>query len=95
MTKVLCVGTAVIDFVFHLEYLAFLPKKHWTEDAAIAGGGCAANAAVAVSRLGGKRTLRTSDIMEGNPHSGAEVLTSDRTAIITHLWCTRLIASGE
>jgi len=57
MTKVLCVGSAVIDFVFHLEALPCLPQKYGTEDAALVGGGCAANAAVAVARLGGEALL--------------------------------------
>jgi len=57
MAKVLCVGSAVIDFVFHLEELPRLPQKYGTHDAAIVGGGCAANAAVAVVRLGGSAVL--------------------------------------
>ena len=57
MAKVLCVGSAVIDFVFHLETLPDLPQKYGTEDALLVGGGCAANASVAVARLGGEAVL--------------------------------------
>ncbi|GGD31010.1 PfkB family carbohydrate kinase [Sinisalibacter lacisalsi] len=57
MAKVLCVGSAVIDFVFHLETLPRQPRKYGTEEAAVVGGGCAANAAVAVARLGGRAVL--------------------------------------
>ena len=57
MTKVLCVGAAVVDFVFYLPQLPSRPEKYGTEDARIVGGGCAANAAVAVARLGGHAML--------------------------------------
>ncbi|MEP2531404.1 PfkB family carbohydrate kinase [Shimia sp.] len=57
MNKVLCVGAAVVDFVFHLETLPDKAEKYGTESAAIVGGGCAANSAVAVSRLGGEAIL--------------------------------------
>ena len=57
MPKVLCVGSAVMDFVFHLDTLPCAPMKYGTEDALMVGGGCAANAAVAVARLGGSAVL--------------------------------------
>lgn len=57
MTKVLCVGAAVVDFVFQLPELPDRAEKYGTESASLVGGGCAANAAVAVSRLGGKAIL--------------------------------------
>lgn len=57
MAKVLCVGSAVVDFVFHLETLPERPRKYGTEDATMVGGGCAANASVAVVRLGGEAVL--------------------------------------
>lgn len=57
MAKVLCIGSATIDFVFHLAALPCLPQKYGTENARIVGGGCAANAAVAVVRLGGEAVL--------------------------------------
>lgn len=57
MAKLLCVGSATIDFVFHLETLPSLPQKYGTEHALMVGGGCAANAAVAAVRLGGEAVL--------------------------------------
>ncbi len=55
MTRILCVGAAVVDFVFHLPALPDKPEKYGTEDAEIVGGGCAANAALAIARLGGEK----------------------------------------
>lgn len=57
MNTILCVGAAVVDFVFHLEQLPLKAEKYGTETAAIVGGGCAANAAVAIARLGGQAVL--------------------------------------
>ncbi len=57
MARVLCVGIAVVDFVFRLDALSDKPEKMRASDAEIVVGGCAANAAIAVSRLGGKAML--------------------------------------
>ncbi len=57
MTRVLCVGAAVIDFVFYLDEFPTNAEKYGTEKATIVGGGCAANSAVAVARLGGSPVL--------------------------------------
>jgi sulfofructose kinase len=57
MARVLCVGSSVIDFVFRLDVLPTRPEKLRAADARIVGGGCAANAAVAVARLGGEAWL--------------------------------------
>lgn len=57
MPKILCVGAAVVDFVFHLPDLPTAAEKYGTESAAIVGGGCAANAAVAIARMGGQAVL--------------------------------------
>ncbi|PIV73134.1 MAG: sugar kinase [Rhodobacteraceae bacterium CG17_big_fil_post_rev_8_21_14_2_50_65_11] len=57
MTQVLCVGAAVLDFVFHLDTLPDRAEKYGTETAEVVGGGCAGNAAVAVARLGGHAVL--------------------------------------
>lgn len=57
MSTVLCVGAAVADFVFHLDTLPTAAEKYGTEEASVVGGGCAANAAVAVARLGGNAVL--------------------------------------
>ena len=57
MPTVLAAGAAVVDFVFQLDEAPSRSEKHRARDAAIVGGGCAANAAVAVARLGGKAVL--------------------------------------
>ncbi len=57
MARVLCVGSAVVDFVFRLVELPTRPEKLRAQDARMVGGGCAANAAVAVARLGGEAWL--------------------------------------
>lgn len=57
MARVLCVGSSVVDVVFRLDTLPTRPEKLRARDARIVGGGCAANAAVAVARLGGEAML--------------------------------------
>jgi len=67
MTTILIAGVAVIDFVFLLDAMPRRAEKYRARDAAITGGGCAANAAVAVARLGGiaKLSARLGDDMVG------------------------------
>lgn len=57
MTTVLCVGVAVLDFVFQLEELPTSAEKFVAESADMVGGGCAANASVSIARLGGHVVL--------------------------------------
>lgn len=57
MATVFSFGIAVIDIVFHLEQLPVGDSKHFTRKRDLIGGGCAANAAVTISRLGGKAML--------------------------------------
>lgn len=57
MTTILTVGVAVIDIVMSIDALPRTPEKFRARDAAIVGGGCAANAAAAVARLGGRALL--------------------------------------
>ena len=57
MTAVFVVGVAVIDFVLFVDAMPRKAEKYRAREAAIVGGGCAANAAVAVSRLGGTAML--------------------------------------
>jgi sulfofructose kinase len=59
MTGVLCVGIATQDFVFGLETLPTTAEKHRARELAVVGGGIAANAAVAVARLGARSMLAT------------------------------------
>ncbi|MCB1338132.1 MAG: sugar kinase [Maritimibacter sp.] len=57
MATVLCVGLATLDFVFRLDALPDRPRKYQAETARMVGGGGAANAAVAIARLGGAAIL--------------------------------------
>lgn len=57
MSRVLCVGHAVQDYVFHLPELPRHPEKYRARDFACVGGGPAATAAVAIVRLGGSAQL--------------------------------------
>jgi sulfofructose kinase len=57
MAAVFVVGAALVDFVFSLEEFPNGGEKYRAKDACIVGGGCAANAAVAIARLGGEANL--------------------------------------
>lgn len=57
MPIILCAGVAVIDFVFHLDEMPRRAEKYRATDAAMTGGGNAANASVGVARLGGNARL--------------------------------------
>jgi sulfofructose kinase len=59
MSGVFCIGIAVLDFVYGLETLPTRAEKHRARDLAVVGGGLAANAAVAVARLGGQAWMAT------------------------------------
>ena len=53
MSDVLVIGVAVVDFVFAVGTLPDRAAKYRAQGAEVVGGGCAANAAVAIARLGG------------------------------------------
>jgi len=55
--RVMVVGSATVDYVFQVQNLPEGGAKFAAEAVDIVGGGCAANAAVAVARLGGKPQL--------------------------------------
>ncbi|MEM9014734.1 MAG: PfkB family carbohydrate kinase [Pseudomonadota bacterium] len=59
MARVLCVGQAVVDYVFYVDQTPRQAVKYSAEKFEIVGGGPAANAAVAVQRLGGNAMLAT------------------------------------
>ncbi|MGL5361299.1 MAG: PfkB family carbohydrate kinase [Bosea sp. (in: a-proteobacteria)] len=59
MTGVFCIGIAVLDYVYGLDAIPSKPEKHRARDLAVIGGGLAANASVAVARLGGRSWLAT------------------------------------
>ena len=53
MTRILCAGIATLDQVFALDAMPTVPEKYRAADLVVTTGGTAANAAVAVARLGG------------------------------------------
>lgn len=57
MAHVFVSGLAAVDFVFRLDTLPKEPEKYKAQGVSIVGGGGAANAAVAVARLGGQASL--------------------------------------
>lgn len=57
MTRILVAGVAVVDFVFQVDTMPADANKYRARDAMIVGGGCAANAAVAIARHGGEALL--------------------------------------
>jgi sulfofructose kinase len=59
MAKVLCVGIATLDHVYAVESVPRRGEKYRAHDLLVAGGGTAATAAHAISRLGGKAMLAT------------------------------------
>ena len=59
MARVLCIGIAVLDFVFAVDAMPARAQKYRAKDLAVVGGGIAANAAVTVARLSGAAALAT------------------------------------
>lgn len=75
MVQLLFIGIAVLDYVFHVDEIPTEPVKHRARDLGVVGGGLAANAAVAASRLGGKVFFATrlgDDLTAGEIVSGLE-----------------------
>ncbi|HCQ66183.1 MAG TPA: sugar kinase [Rhodobacteraceae bacterium] len=59
MAEILVLGMAVADFVFAMDQLPDRAAKYRANTVETVGGGCAANAAVAIARLGGVAHLAT------------------------------------
>lgn len=57
MKKILVCGLAVVDFLFEVEAMPGSAEKYIAQHASAVGGGGAANAAVAISRLGAHAML--------------------------------------
>ena len=55
--RILCTGILVLDEVFHVEAIPARDTKVEAKDFFVVNGGCAANAAVAIARLGGRAML--------------------------------------
>ena len=52
--RVICLGVATLDQIFRVDYIPPAPAKVRATEFIVTGGGMAANAAVAVQRLGGE-----------------------------------------
>jgi sulfofructose kinase len=59
MASVLCIGIAVLDYVFQVEDMPVRAEKYRSQQMKTVGGGIAANASVAVARQGGRSLLIT------------------------------------
>src|SRR5215471_20673824 len=57
MKRILCAGIIVLDEVFRVASFPLPDGKTQAQDFFVVNGGCAANAAVAVARLGGRAAL--------------------------------------
>jgi sulfofructose kinase len=57
MPTILCAGSAVLDHVYRLDSFPLPGTKNKAQGFALVGGGCAANEAVAIARLGGQARL--------------------------------------
>lgn len=68
MTKILCVGIATLDCIFTVSNIPTSADKFIASACQWVVGGCAANAALAIQRLGGKAYLSTQigDDLAGN-----------------------------
>jgi sulfofructose kinase len=55
--RILCVGIAVLDEIFRVDEFPAADAKVQATDFRAVGGGCAANAAVAIARLGGEASF--------------------------------------
>jgi sulfofructose kinase len=71
MTSVLCVGIATLDFIYAVKEMPKTAEKHPADRLVIVSGGIAANAAVAIARLGGGAVLAS---RIGDDVPGAEIL---------------------
>ncbi|MGL4324214.1 MAG: PfkB family carbohydrate kinase [Beijerinckiaceae bacterium] len=70
---VICVGIAVQDHVFGLSRMPVAAEKYRAQSLEIVGGGIAANAAVAIARLGGRASLAT---RLGDDSTGRDIVTA-------------------
>lgn len=68
MTRVLCIGIAVVDFVFRYPELPRGPGKHIADGMVAVLGGMAANGAAAAAKLGADAALMTRLGEDANGH---------------------------
>jgi sulfofructose kinase len=86
--RVLCVGIAVEDFIFRMDKFPTPGTKAVVEEFVVTGGGCAANAAIVIARLGGQARFSgplgddpmSDRIVAGMAREGVDVAHVARTA---------------
>jgi len=103
MTCVYVVGVAVVDYVFTVADFPSGAEKYRAEHATVVGGGCGANAAVAITRLGGTALLAAR--LGGDPvgeailsdlrREGVDVSHCDRTGEISSFSSVLVNGEGE
>jgi sulfofructose kinase len=81
--NLLAVGVAVIDIVMNVDEIPTRAEKYRANDAIIVGGGCAANAASAITRLGANCTLAT---RLGQDHIGDMIIAGLKKEQINCQW---------
>jgi sulfofructose kinase len=85
---VLCTGIAVEDYIFRVDRFPTPGTKGVVEDFVVTGGGCAANAAIAIARLGGRARFAgplgddpmSNRIVAGMVAAGVDVAQVERVA---------------
>ena len=85
---VLCAGIAVVDFMFRVDRFPTPGTKSMAREFFLTGGGCAANAAIAIARLGGEARFcgPVGDdefggrVLEGLVKSGVDISAASRVA---------------
>jgi sulfofructose kinase len=86
--RVLCIGIAVEDFIFRMDRFPTPGTKGVVEEFVVTGGGCAANAAITIARLGRQARFAgplgddpmSDRIVEGMAREGVDVAHVARTA---------------
>jgi sulfofructose kinase len=85
---ILCAGIAVLDFIFRVERFPTADAKVPMLEFLITGGGCAANAAIAIALLGGSARFsgplgadaHGARVLEGLAHAGVDTAGAVRVA---------------
>ena len=76
--RILCAGIIVLDEVFRVEEFPQPDGKVQANGFFVVNGGCAANAAVAIARLGGRRRAGRSDGRTGRRRRATATACSKR-----------------
>jgi len=89
--RILCTGIIVLDEVFRVEEFPQPDGKVQAKEFFVVNGGCAANAAVAIARLGGRASLAgPMGGPEGEDDNGDRVLRALKRENIDCTFCQRV-----